>query len=72
MRAEPICADDCSKLIMVSAVRSAVQWALEVSADLKARRVEVWECGLAHPGALVAAGLPGRSGLTLGMGRGGG
>ena len=32
------------------------------------RWVEVWECGLAHPGVLVAAGLPGRSGLALGMG----
>ena len=32
------------------------------------RRVEVWECGLAHPGVLAAAGLAGRSGLALGMG----
>ncbi len=32
------------------------------------RWVEVWECGLAHPGALAAAGLHGRSGLALGMG----
>jgi phenylalanyl-tRNA synthetase alpha chain len=32
------------------------------------RWVEVWECGLAHPGVLAAAGLPGRSGLALGMG----
>jgi phenylalanyl-tRNA synthetase alpha chain len=32
------------------------------------RRVEVWECGLAHPGVLAAAGLHGRSGLALGMG----
>jgi phenylalanyl-tRNA synthetase alpha chain len=30
--------------------------------------VEVWECGLAHPGVLAAAGLRGRSGLALGMG----
>jgi phenylalanyl-tRNA synthetase alpha chain len=30
--------------------------------------VEVWECGLAHPGVLAAAGLPGHSGLALGMG----
>jgi phenylalanyl-tRNA synthetase alpha chain len=32
------------------------------------RWVEVWECGLAHPGVLAAAGLEGRSGLALGMG----
>jgi phenylalanyl-tRNA synthetase alpha chain len=32
------------------------------------RWVEVWECGLAHPSALAAAGLRGRSGLALGMG----
>ncbi|HXP14022.1 MAG TPA: hypothetical protein VN907_01790, partial [Actinomycetes bacterium] len=30
--------------------------------------VEVWECGLAHPAVLEAAGLGGRSGLPLGMG----
>jgi phenylalanyl-tRNA synthetase alpha chain len=32
------------------------------------RWVEVWECGLAHPGVLAAAGLPGHRGLALGMG----
>ena len=32
------------------------------------RWVEVWECGLAHPGVLAAAGLNGSSGLALGMG----
>ena len=32
------------------------------------RWVEVWECGLASPRVLAAAGLPGRSGLALGMG----
>jgi phenylalanyl-tRNA synthetase alpha chain len=32
------------------------------------RWVEVGECGLAHPTVLAAAGLPGRSGLALGMG----
>ena len=32
------------------------------------RWVEVWECGLAHPGVLAAAGLPGWGGLALGMG----
>lgn len=32
------------------------------------RWVEVWECGLAHPGVLAAAGLTARSGLALGMG----
>lgn len=32
------------------------------------RWVEVWECGLAHPGVLAAAGLRGYSGLALGMG----
>jgi phenylalanyl-tRNA synthetase alpha chain len=32
------------------------------------RWVEVWECGLAHPHVLAAAGLAGRGGLALGMG----
>ena len=32
------------------------------------RWVEVGECGLAHPRVLAAAGLPGRSGLAVGMG----
>ena len=32
------------------------------------RWVEVWECGLVQPRVLAAAGLPGRSGLALGMG----
>jgi phenylalanyl-tRNA synthetase alpha chain len=32
------------------------------------RWVEVWECGLAQPGVLAAAGLPGWVGLALGMG----
>ncbi|MGD0700155.1 MAG: hypothetical protein ABSA02_09755 [Trebonia sp.] len=31
-------------------------------------RVEVWECGLAHPRVLAAGGLPGHSGLAVGMG----
>jgi phenylalanyl-tRNA synthetase alpha chain len=30
--------------------------------------VEVWECGLAHPGVLARAGLADRGGLALGMG----
>jgi phenylalanyl-tRNA synthetase alpha chain len=30
--------------------------------------IEVWECGLAHPAVLEAAGLAGWSGLALGMG----
>ena len=32
------------------------------------RWVEVWECGLAHPGVLAGAGLNGSSGLALGLG----
>ena len=32
------------------------------------RWVEVWECGLAHPGVLAAAELADHSGLALGMG----
>ena len=32
------------------------------------RWMEVWECGLAHPRVLAAAGLPGHGGLALGMG----
>lgn len=32
------------------------------------RWVEVWECGLAHPRVLAAAGLDGCGGLALGMG----
>jgi len=39
---------------------------VDVSQD--GRWVEVWECGLAHPRVLAAAGLRGRSGLALGMG----
>jgi phenylalanyl-tRNA synthetase alpha chain len=30
--------------------------------------VEVWECGLAHPGVLAGAGLAGCTGLALGLG----
>jgi phenylalanyl-tRNA synthetase alpha chain len=30
--------------------------------------IEVWECGLAHPGVLSSCGLAGYSGLALGMG----
>ena len=40
----------------------------QVDVHQDGRWVEVWECGLAHPGVLAAAGLPGRSGLALGMG----
>jgi phenylalanyl-tRNA synthetase alpha chain len=40
----------------------------QVDVRLDGRWVEVWECGLAHPGVLAAAGLAGRSGLALGMG----
>jgi phenylalanyl-tRNA synthetase alpha chain len=40
----------------------------QVDVYLDGRWVEVWECGLAHPGVLAAAGLPGRCGLALGMG----
>jgi phenylalanyl-tRNA synthetase alpha chain len=40
----------------------------QVDVYLDGRWVEVWECGLAHPRVLAAAGLPGRTGLALGMG----
>jgi len=30
--------------------------------------VEIWECGIAHPGVLAPAGLAGHGGLALGMG----
>jgi phenylalanyl-tRNA synthetase alpha chain len=40
----------------------------QVDVHLDGRWVEVWECGLAHPDVLAAAGLPGNSGLALGMG----
>jgi phenylalanyl-tRNA synthetase alpha chain len=40
----------------------------QVDVHQDGRWVEVWECGLAHPGVLAAAGLPGRGGLALGMG----
>ena len=40
----------------------------QVDAYQDGRWVEVWERGLAHPRVLAAAGLPGRSGLALGMG----
>jgi phenylalanyl-tRNA synthetase alpha chain len=40
----------------------------QVDVRRDARWVEVWECGLAHPGVLAAAGLAGHGGLALGMG----
>jgi len=40
----------------------------QVDVHQDGRWVEVWECGLAHPGVLATAGLPGRAGLALGMG----
>ncbi len=40
----------------------------QVDVRRQGRWVEVWECGLAHPGVLGAAGLAGCSGLALGMG----
>jgi phenylalanyl-tRNA synthetase alpha chain len=40
----------------------------QVDVRLEGRWVEVWECGLAHPGVLAAAGLAGHGGLALGMG----
>src|SRR5262245_15787214 len=40
----------------------------QVDAHQDGRWVEVWECGVADPGVLAAAGLAGRSGLALGMG----
>jgi phenylalanyl-tRNA synthetase alpha chain len=40
----------------------------QVDALHDGRWVEVWECGLAHPGVLAAAGLAGHGGLALGMG----
>lgn len=41
---------------------------LQVDVRCDDRWVEVWECGLAHPGVLARAGLAGWSGLALGMG----
>jgi phenylalanyl-tRNA synthetase alpha chain len=41
---------------------------LQVDVRSGERWVEVWECGLAHPGVLARAGLAGWSGLALGMG----
>jgi phenylalanyl-tRNA synthetase alpha chain len=41
---------------------------LQVDVRQDGRWVEVWECGLAHPRVLGAAGLSGRGGLALGMG----
>src|SRR5262249_5143655 len=40
----------------------------QVDAHQDGRWVEVWECGVADPGVLAAAGLVGRSGLALGLG----
>lgn len=40
----------------------------QVDVRHEGRWVEVWECGLADPDVLTAAGLAGRSGLALGMG----
>jgi phenylalanyl-tRNA synthetase alpha chain len=41
---------------------------LQVDVADAAGWVEVWECGLADPRVLAAAGLPGHGGLALGMG----
>ena len=40
----------------------------QVDVRYDGRWVEVWECGLAHPGVLAGAGLADRSGLALGLG----
>ena len=40
----------------------------QVDVRAGAEWIEVWECGLAHPGVLAGAGLDGWSGLALGMG----
>ncbi len=40
----------------------------QIDVNHDGRWVEVWECGLAHPHVLAAAGLAGRGGLALGMG----
>ncbi len=40
----------------------------QVDVRHEGRWVEVWECGLAQPDVLAAAGLAGQSGLALGMG----
>ncbi len=40
----------------------------QVDVALEQGWVEVWECGVAHPDVLRRAGLPGSSGLALGMG----
>lgn len=40
----------------------------QADAQHAGRWVEVWECGIAHPAVLTAAGLGGWSGLALGMG----
>jgi phenylalanyl-tRNA synthetase alpha chain len=40
----------------------------QVDIDTDSGWVEVWECGLAHPDVLAAAGLAGWHGLALGMG----
>jgi phenylalanyl-tRNA synthetase alpha chain len=40
----------------------------QVDVDAGGMWVEVWECGLTHPGVLAQAGLPGWHGLALGLG----
>ena len=40
----------------------------QVDVRYDGRWVEIWECGLVHPGVLAGAGLAGRSGLALGLG----
>jgi phenylalanyl-tRNA synthetase alpha chain len=40
----------------------------QVDVDAGDEWVEVWECGLAHPGVLARAGLPGWHGLAVGLG----
>jgi phenylalanyl-tRNA synthetase alpha chain len=40
----------------------------QVDVRYDGRWVEIWECGIAHPGVLAPAGLAGHGGLALGMG----
>jgi phenylalanyl-tRNA synthetase alpha chain len=50
------------------AMHPYTQDGLEVHAQVNGRWVEILECGLAAPAMLEAAGLPGHSGLAMGIG----
>ena len=78
----PMTADDLGEMVatVVDALLPGARWralpavhpytldGLEVEVLQDGAWVELLECGLAHPHVLAAAGLPGHSGLAMGLG----